>query len=255
MTDIPMGTGKQSLGVGNILSDSFSILFGNLLQVLLLSLVPITALVVLGALLAAPIFLSGSEPNTIALSLAVVAIVLLYFATLYIMSALIIRLAYDVKTGHPLRLGSYFSSTISVLAPLLLCSLVTGIATIVGFAFFFVPGLYLMAMWIGVTPAIVIERAGLGSLSRSIELTREYRWACVGAILLMFLCMFGFGIVLNIIEAVLKATAGELVAGIVSVVLNGLLMAFSGIFGALVYARLREIKEGTSVEQLADVFA
>ena len=255
MTDVPLGTGKQKLGVGDILGDTFSILFGNLFQVLLLSLLPLIGLIVLAALLIVPFFVGGGEPDGILFVLAMVAVGLLYFATVFIMSALIVRLAYDVKTGHPLRLASYFSSTFSVLAPLLLCSLLTGIGMLIGFALLFVPGLYLMGMWICVTPAIVIERAGLGSLSRSADLTRDYRWACVGAILLLFLCLFGLGIVLNIIEAVLTAVAGELVAGIVSIVLNGIMMAFSGIFGALVYARLREIKEGTSVEQLADVFA
>ena len=255
MTDIPLGTGKQRLGVSDILSDTFSILFGNLFKVLILSMAPIIALVALGALLAVPIFLGGGEPDTIILGLAVIAIALLYFATLYIMSALIIRLAYDAKIGNPLRLGSYFSSTLSVLAPLLICSLATVITSLVGFAFFIVPGLYLMAMWICVTPAIVIERAGLGSLSRSADLTRNYRWACAGALLLLFLCLFGLGIVLNVIEAVLTTVAGQLVSGLISLPLNGLMMAFSGIFGALVYARLREIKEGTSIEQLADVFA
>jgi hypothetical protein len=254
MTDMPIGTERQKLGVGDILGDTFTILFGNMFKVMLLSLLPIIALIALAVLLIVP-FVLGGQPDNVLLVIAIVAVGLMYFAALFIMTALIVRFAYDVKTGHPLRLGSYFSSTLSVLAPLLICSLVTGIAILFGFALLFVPGLYLMAMWICVTPAIVIEGAGLGSLSRSIELTRDYRWACVGAILLMFLCLFGLGIVVNIMEAIAKAIAGELVGGLVSIVLNGLLMAFSGIFGALVYARLREIKEGTSVEQLADVFA
>jgi hypothetical protein len=255
MTDIPIGSGEQKLGVGEILGDAFSIMFGNFFKVLLLSLVPMIVFIGFAAVIFIPMVLNGTEPDGALFIAAIVAIVLVFLIATYFTSALTVRLAYDAKTGQPLRLGSYFASTFAVLGPLLVCTLITGIAILIGFALFIVPGLYLMAMWVCVTPAIVLEGAGLGSISRSADLTRGYRWACVGALLLMFLCLFGFGIAMNIIEAILTAIAGDIVAGLVSLLLNGVTVAFSGIFGALVYARLREIKEGTSVEQLAEVFS
>jgi hypothetical protein len=109
-----------------------------------------------------------------------------------------------------------------------------------------------------VTPAIVIENAGFGSFGRSAQLTKEYRWPCLGALIVVGICayipiliiamLFGFG-----------AAAGGFTLGIFFVIVNTvatvIYMAALGICVALIYARLREIKEGTSVEQLAEVFA
>jgi len=255
ITDMPIALSRQKLGVGEIFGDAFSILFGNFFRLILLSVVPMVALFALGLLVIVPIMVSGAQPDSVAVILALLAIVLIFIAASYVTTALVVRLAYDAKTGHQLRMGSYFLSALPVLLPLLLCAIITGIAIIVGFLFFIVPGLYLMALWICVIPVIVLEKAGIGSLSRSAQLTRGYRWPCVGALLLLFLCLLGFSIVFNILEELITALGGREIALLVSVFLNGLTIAFNGIFAALVYARLREIKDGTSVEQLAEVFA
>ena len=52
----------------------------------------------------------------------------------------------------------------------------------------------------------------------------------------------------------LTAVGGVIVLGIGLAMINGLAYAFGGIVIALVYARLREIKEGVNVDKIAAVF-
>jgi hypothetical protein len=276
MSDMQGRIAPERLGIGAIVGDTFSILFSRFFHILLLSLLPTIAMVIAALLVIVPIAMAQSTPDKIA-TLGVAAVIPLFvivFAVYFLTTALIVRLAYDARAGNPMRLGSYFGSALRAILPILGCSIVVAIGSFAammavgmpGFllgeffsVLFAIPsvlaGLYVYASWCAVTPAIVIERAGFGALRRSMDLTRNYRWACVGAIVVMFLCLlvvlFGVGIV----QLIIVSIAGQAVGTVVSVLTNGLTVGFTGIFTALLYARLREIKEGTSVEQLAEVFA
>ncbi len=277
MTDVPVQSRNESLRIGAIIGDTFSIFFGRFFQVFLLSLLPILVLVLCGVLIVARLALDPVDADAPSI-LDIVGIVLLglvVFAGYFLTTALIVRLAYDAMIGNPMRIGSYFSSAFGAIVPIVACSVVISICALAAiFAVMIVPayaiggfvavisfvpaviaGLYVYAMWIAVIPAIVVERAGLSGLGRSLALTRNYRWSCVGAVVLMFFCLLGIALVNAVVQYVLNAIAGELVASLFGILVSGISMAFSGIFTALLYARLREIKEGTSVEQLAEVFA
>ena len=276
MTDVPVRSQNESLGIGSITGDTFSIFFRRFFRVLLLSLLPVLVLVVCGALIFARIAVNppgAGDPSVLDIA-GLVILGLVVFAAYFMTTALIVRFAYDARTGNPIRIGSYFSSAFGAIIPIVACSIIVMIATmaviflimipgvviggvvaVVSFIPAVVAGLYLYAMWVAVIPAIIVERVGFGGLGRSIELTRNYRWSCVGAIVMMFLCLIGIGLVNGVIQIALTAVAGELVAALFGILVSGISMAFGGIFTALLYARLREIKEGTSVEQLAEVFA
>ncbi len=253
MTDTPPFAEQQSLGVGALIGDAFSILFGSILQLLVLAFIPALLTTVFQYLLAPELYAQAVGPGRFPWVgfILVMAIGLIGSA---ITTALIVRMAYDVKTGHAIRMGDYFASAMAVAAPLILCSIGATIAIMFGFVLLIVPGFMLMVIWAVYTPAIVIERAGFGSFSRSAELTSGYRWPLFGALLLMFLIVIVIGTVFQVITFVVPALGipGTIVKEAIS---TGLTMAFSGIFYSLIYARLREIKEGMSVEELAEVFA
>jgi hypothetical protein len=136
---------------------------------------------------------------------------------------------------------------------------VVGILVGVGFLLLVVPGLWVLAVF-SVTPvAVVIERAGFGGLGRSADLTKGYRWPIVGAnILIMiiaaainFIAMFVIGLIIVPLGGNVTGTLiGVLGLGIITSVANGL----AAILISLIYARLREIKEGASVRDIAAVF-
>lgn len=270
------GVRGSSFGVGKITGDSFSIFFRHFFWILLLSLLPITVMVLFGVV-ASDAFSSSSlgTGRTSGVALAVtIALFLLVLATYFVMIAMIVRLAYDARTGHPVRIASYFASAFASIVPIFLTSIVMWLCMVAvillvavagtlfgtsGIVLFSIIGAIGVAVlyvnWIAAIPSIVVEKHGLSSLARSMQLTSGYRWHCLGAVVIMFLCVIAVSFVLGIIQVAVATIFGELGAAIVSLLSSGLSMALTGIFIALIYARLREIKEGTSVESLAEVFA
>lgn len=260
MTDVPMNTGNESLGVGKIIGDTFSLFFGRITSIFTLVFLPTLVIVLIQYWLTPtvdPDNIQAFNPDDYSVGGQLVSIVV-SMVGMSLISALIIRLAYDAKVGNPMRPSAYFSSAIAVIVPLVICTLVVTFAASIAMIALIIPGLWVYAVWCCVTPAIVIENAGFGSFGRSAQLTKEYRWPCLGALIVVGICayipiliiamLFGFG-----------AAAGGFTLGIFFVIVNTvatvIYMAALGICVALIYARLREIKEGTSVEQLAEVFA
>lgn len=253
MTDTLPGATRQSLGIGALVGETFSIMFGCIPQLLLLAFLPALLITVLQYVIAPGLYAQtaalGSYPWTG--FIIVMAIALIGAA---IITALIVRLAYDVKTGHAIRMGDYLASALAVAVPLIVCSIAATIAFMIGFMLLIVPGLILMVMWSVYTPAIVIERAGYASFSRSAQLTSGYRWPVFGALLLMFLIVIVIGGGFEIVSF-MGPSFGAPGTVVREAITSGLTMAFSGIFYSLLYARLREIKDGISVNDLAEVFS
>ena len=108
--------------------------------------------------------------------------------------------------------------------------------------------------------AAVIERIGFGAWSRSIALTKEYRWPIVGLFIIFVILTLVIGGVLATVGIVAAAglglggVMGAIALGVVMSLLTGMVNAIGGITVALTYARLREIKEGVDIDQIAAVF-
>lgn len=152
----------------------------------------------------------------------------------------------------------------TVIVPLLLVAVISGLGVVLGLLFLLVPGLMLLCIWAVATPAVVEERSGpLAALSRSSDLTRGARWK-----------IFGLFLVLFVLQWLLAAIYGVLTAAVFSVDLNdpgagGSTLAFfamqavvetvsaavSGVVLASLYVELRDWKDGPAVETLADVFS
>jgi hypothetical protein len=260
MTDLPMNTGQQSLGVGKIVGDTVSLFISQIANIFVLAFLPTLAIVLIQYWLT-----PNLDPNDPAFNPADISVggqllgVIVAMVGMSIISALVIRLAYDAKVGNPIRPGAYFSSAIAVVVPLVICTIIISLAVGIAAIALLVPGLWLWAVWCCVTPAIVIENAGFGSFGRSAELTKEYRWPCLGALLVVGICAYIPILIIAMIFGFSAATSGFGFGSIVYLLVNALAtviyMAAIGICTSLIYARLREIKEGTSVEQLAEVFA
>jgi len=257
MTDLPMNTGHENLGVGKIVGDTFSLFFNRITSVFTLAFPP-ALLVVLISYWAAPSFgEAGIDPSGYSpggqLAVILIGMVIMSFVT-----ALLVRLAYDAKVGNPIRPAAYLSSAVAVIVPLVICSLIVTIATSFALIAFIVPGLWVYAVWCCVTPAIVIENAGFGSFGRSAQLTKEYRWPCLGALaIILILSYIPYLIMWAIYGQAAFVNLGSQgpVFLLLYAITTSIYMIAMSIGIALIYARLREIKEGTSVAQLAEVFA
>ncbi|MEP5950143.1 MAG: hypothetical protein ABJ249_00970 [Lentilitoribacter sp.] len=257
MTDAHAQTPKIPLGVGAIISNSFSILFKNFPKVLALGfigslIVFLSDFLLLGAnktlSFGDP---SASEPSNVGAFLASLAITMLIYS---LTSALLIQLAYDAKLGRRNSIGTYIRFALPAVLPIAILSLVVGLLAAIGAIGLIIGAFFVYAMFYVMAPVAVIERTGFGSLRRSVQLTKGYLWSIVGLLLLIYLTFTVLAAMFSFIDVVLANIGGSIFAGIATIILNGLSYAFGGIIGALVYARLREIKEGVDVDQIAAVF-
>ncbi|MEM1374504.1 MAG: hypothetical protein AAGF78_09005 [Pseudomonadota bacterium] len=263
MTDTSTAMPKSPLGVGKIISESFSILFSNIVKVMILGFVGAFLGYLLTGLLVGFDTAAGQVDPVAAqdiggmfagLGVSFVITIIIYS----LITAMIIQLAYDAKLGRSNSLGEYFSGAIGPLIPVIILSVVVTIAMMIGMMALIIPGLWAYAVFYVFVPAAVIEKTGFNSLGRSVALTKEYRWPIVGLFIVM-------GIIAGILSAIpgfiggfLLATAGgggSLIAfGVLMSVINAFAYGLSAIAVALTYARLREIKEGVAVDQIAAVF-
>ncbi|MEO0751202.1 MAG: hypothetical protein AAFY25_05325 [Pseudomonadota bacterium] len=262
MADTSSAAPTQSLGVGALISESFSILFGNIPAVIMIGFVPMFISAMIGGLLNGWGSLLGTTPPdfTSGGSIVLFVISLILQMGIYgIMIALLVQMAYDVKLGRKPNIFRYFGPAMSALVPLLLVTIATTIIIGLGFAALVIPGIWLYAVFSVVVPAIVIERAGFGAFGRSRALTKDFRWPIVGLLIVIVICMLIIGAIFGAGIGLVVYTLGSGIVGTVTMVLvisviNGFTYSLSGISVSLIYARLREIKEGVGVDQLASVF-
>lgn len=250
-------TYTEDLGLNGIVSNTFSTFVARIVPIALLTLVVSAISVALTYVLTSSI-LSGSAENPFGMSAgAIVTTMIVPILIWAIQTAILSRLAYDHITGDPIELGSYLGQALVVAVPLIIVSIIIGIAAGLGFIFLIVPGLYLSAMFFVTTPSLIIERNGFSSIGRSVELTKGYRWSIVLVLLIFMVISMAVNFPIEFMltagadfESIGKITVGSVIGNF----LSNLVASLSAISAALVYARLREIKEGVSVKDLADVF-
>jgi hypothetical protein len=237
------------LGVGSIVGGSFSILMGNFLSVVMLALGPtLLSTVLSGLLIGWNATLGLGEP-----SITGVAGVVAYGLSL------IVQLAYDAKLGRTGSLGRYFGPGLGAALPIAILGVASGIMMAIGLIALIVPGLWVYAVFSVMPAAVVIEKVGFGGLGRSAALTKEYRWPILGAIFLVgIITMVINGVAVFVVGMVLASSGGSgasIAMGVLVITaLSAIGTGLGAITIALIYARLREIKEGTSLRDIVAVF-
>ena len=262
MTSTPYTAPKTALGVGGIVSNSFSILFHNIIAVMIVAFIPSFIGLLLASAMngaSATLGLTVVDPFASGTAMTIIVGVILQLAIQGLTIALLVQLAYDAKLDRPVTPIAYISPALKAIVPIVVLSLVIGILVGIGFMLLIIPGLLLYAMFCVTTPAIMIERVGFGGMGRSASLTKGYRWPIIGVLILLGICTFGLTIITSFIVAAIVPIIGLNVVGLgigllLSALMAGLTFGLSGIGAALIYARLRDIKEGVSVDKLAAVF-
>lgn len=176
-----------------------------------------------------------------------------------ILQATIVRVTVADLNGDAVSaLGEARKAVVSAV-PLLFLSFIAVLGILFGLLFLIVPGVILMVFWSVAIPALVIERPGiLGSLSRSRNLTRGFRWPIFG---LLVVYMVAYGVVSSVVGGVAGVAAmagGATSMMVVSVAMSAAIGAAGAIIGyagtASIYYELRAAKEGVGAAQLAAVF-
>lgn len=166
----------------------------------------------------------------------------------FVISGVMCLAALDAALGKRHTVGAYLHQTLRHLGPIVGLGLLVSIATGFGLVLLVIPGLYVVARYLPWTVAVVFENAGWSGLGRGQDLTEGHRWPLVGAVALMG----------AVVVAILIAAApllGAVGAGLSGVLVEGaftaLTYALIAVFTALVYIRLREIKDGASAGDIA----
>ncbi|SLN24976.1 hypothetical protein ROA7450_01026 [Roseovarius albus] len=251
----------EPLGVGSIIGESFTIFFRKFFTVLILAFVPtLIGLVVTGQLVGWGLAM-GDDTNISLEAFSGMGFALsmvIQFAVYGLSTALLVQMAYDSKLGRPANVAAYFSRAVQSIVPITLLSIVAGILIGLASLALVVPGLWLYAVFSVLVPAVVIDRAGFGALGRSTSLTKEYRWPVLGSLILIGICSWALSFALTFVLGLVGIGFGGAAVGAVSIVLfaaiTGVSYGLSAVAISLIYARLREIKEGTSMNDLASVF-
>ncbi|WP_434054867.1 MAG: hypothetical protein RDA78_08385 [Roseibium sp.] len=242
------------LGVGSLVGESFSILFRQFFPILVIGFVPsLLGVLLSGALVGFDTVLSLDDTDTS--SGGASALISLVDLVVYsITTAFMVQLAYDAKLERPVRLGKYIGPAMASIFPIAILGIAVGLLMGIASLAFIIPGLWVYAVFSVMEPAIVIERLGFKGLGRSEKLTKGYRWPIVGALVITWICALVI-IVAALFVADLAMTSGILALSIVVyAALTAIGTGLISILTALIYARLREIKEGVSVDQIAAVF-
>lgn len=254
---------KTPLGVGSIVSDSFSILFGNFAKVLFLGFVcAFVSMAVEVSVLGLDAATGTADQNSIDATeqngFATLLAFLVTFASYGLAAALINQLAYDAKLGRSNSVGKYFNVALPAIFPIVVLTLVISLLCVLGLIGLVIGALWVFAVFYVTVPVIVIEKGGFGSMKRSAALTKDYRWPIVGLFLLVSiigsLILLVPGFIIGFVALLGSGAFAQLVLLFGIPVIQGLSYAYGGIVVALVYARLREIKEGVPMDEIASVF-
>ena len=267
MTNVTDPNLKPPLGIGSILSQSTSILFSRFLLFFAIALaVQLVALLLNKLFVPTADLLNPETALTAAFTVAPLVTGLVSLVASSVTTGIIVLGAYDAWLGNPSRPAAYFGAALAAIVPLVLLSILVNVVGVLGLLLLVLPGLYVLSMWSVVTPAIVAESAGFGALGRSMQLTSGYRWSIIGLLIILFAIIIGVSLVVQQalglafgISALAPtpeqfATLTSLPYQLASALPGALVSAFAAVLTAVLYARLKEIKEGVGYEDLGTVF-
>jgi uncharacterized membrane protein len=260
MASVAASSADRSVSVGRVLDRAFgtvrhnpSVTFG---LAFIFGLIP--------AVLSAYVFGTASDDNPT--SIMNVALIFVSSLVSIVISGLtqaaVTRATVAHSEGRRASFRESLAAGMAVLGPVVLLSLLFGVAVSLGFALLIVPGVILYVMWSVATAVLVEERRSVtASLARSRVLTRGARWTVFGILLLMTAIYF---LTFAVVEVVSGWSTGVsyfaseeqsfgflLSSGIVGLLMNLLW----GVVLASLFVELRNWKDGPDPQGLADVFA
>jgi uncharacterized membrane protein len=234
---------SQSLSIGRLLSLAFTVLRDNFVPFYLTGLVIALPSLILTAML--PEEAQGLA-NLLDSLLAQLAIAALTYGS------------YQYLAGHRVGAGDCIRYGASKFGRVFGLALISNLIVLVGIVLLVSPGLILATMFAVSVPALLAERLSISdSLKRSTALTKGYRWQVFGLLALTIVSLLVAAFVAGAIMILIFPPAVGAEFGPMDIVIwfwTGLYYAVLSVITATIYYRLREIKEGLGIEQLAAVF-
>lgn len=198
----------------------------------------------------------SADINPLAEAVRSVAVTVMESALTGLATAAIAYGTFRDLSGEPAGFAVCIRRGLALVAPVIVVVLLSSLLIFVGSLAVVIPGLIIYTVLWLVVPVTVVERPGIvGSLRRSSELTKGYRWPIFGIILILGVAN---GAILGLIEGVIApsdATLRNLLPYfLISLAATAALAAFEAVVTTVTYYKLRAIKEGIGIFETARIF-
>ncbi len=237
---------RGTFEAGKILSESFSIYFSNFLPFVLL-----TAFILSPMLVSLGMLSDAAAKSD--MSMLLVSFGLLLLSALFCPQLATASITYGVfqqMRGRDASIADCLGKGMSSLFPVLGLVIIQGLGVLAGLVALIIPGIILALRWSVSVPAAVEERCGaFEALRRSRYLTDGYKGTIFSVLFVLNFLSRGIDKVLELALAE-NQSALLLATGTTTVLSVGL----SATATAVMYFRLRSIKESIDVDQIASVF-
>ena len=175
--------------------------------------------------------------------LAALAGLLLY----QVLTGAITRTIATEVTGQDLGVEQSYRFGFARLGPILVVSILVGLATLLGLIVFIIPGIYIAVRLAVSTQALIVEdKRGTEAMRRSWELVGGHWWHAAFTLLVA-------GLLTGVVNAVITAPFGAsawLVQGIAAAVATTVTLPYGALVGVLLYLDLRARKERLHLDTL-----
>jgi hypothetical protein len=186
--------------------------------------------------------------------------------TAILQGALIYATVQDMN-GAKASVGDALATGLRNFLPLLVVSILFGLAIVCGMILLIVPGIMIACAWCVAVPSLVAERTGIfDSFGRAAELTRGHRWRIFGLFVLLWVIFLVLGmIVSSITAAAVFTTPGALTNPMalathpisigLQVIQQTITAVISASLVAVLYVELRKLRDGAGPQWLAEIFS
>ena len=180
-----------------------------------------------------------------------------------ILQAAVVHTTVETMSNRPSDFGSSLSVALKLFLPLLLLSILLSLGYAIAFMLLIIPGLILMTFWAVTVPAFVAERTGIiGAFGRSVELTKGQRWRIFALMVVAFIAFMIAGLVIGMLSFGAMASTQDYESfgsfSIWNALLEAVLAMVAGVVSAVgvsvLYVHLRDLKDGTTIDTISDVF-
>ncbi|MDX8481077.1 hypothetical protein RFN28_21830 [Mesorhizobium sp. VK24D] len=205
--------------------------------------------------------LAAGDPSNLALtdpsvairdSLLTIVITLLYFILSLLLQSALVRATIEDLNGKKPDFGDSVQIAIRCLLPTIGIGLLVALGAGAASVALFVPGIILWLGWSVSVPVLVQERLGVfGSMSRSRALTKGNRWSLFG----LFVIIFILAMVVQLVLGTAVYLFGGIIGAVLGAVVSAMMSTVMSTATAVSYVELRQVKEGTSVDELANIFS
>ncbi|PBC00793.1 hypothetical protein CK220_29490 [Mesorhizobium sp. WSM3860] len=249
----------ESFQIGRVFNNTFSVIGRNIgLCVglaLLFSGLPqlVTQLLRLNSHPGNPANFAAATTNyKIGLIVGAAVIAILYLAFAFLLQSSVVRVAIEDLNGKKPTFGDSIATAIRFLLPTVAIGLLVALGVGAASIALLVPGIILGLGWSVAIPVLIQERLGVfGSMSRSRALTKGSRWALLG----LFVILVIIGLVIQSISGVAVYLFHGIAAAVVAAMVQSMGSMVGSVAAAVSYVELRQVKEGTSVDELAEIFS